>query len=115
MKEAAKRVKERQVNFEEKYQRQQIERNSKLMQAQKKKHEEESKHLTFKPKMYKTQSVRQLSSEDSGDDTRTQMRKTNQRKVKKLPNKDEGLIGVPQGNRVEDRLMNQGKLVQDKK
>jgi len=58
MKEAAKRVKERQVNFEEKYQRQQIERNWKLMQAQQKKNEEERKQLTFKPKMYKTQSVR---------------------------------------------------------
>lgn len=40
-KEAAKRVKERGGNFEERYQRQLVERNWKLMQAQQKKHEEE--------------------------------------------------------------------------
>jgi len=66
------------------------------MQRQQKKHEEEQKNLTFKPQMYKTQSLRQLSSEDSGDDNQMNKRKGAQKKQKMmLPNKDEGLIGVP--------------------
>lgn len=55
----------------------------------------------------------------SGDDS-DELRQ-NKAKYKKTPAKnrpykdDEGLIGLPTGNRVEDRLMNQGKMVQDKK